>query len=133
MDENELQEQIKGLSRKQRICLGIQILLIALSIVFYQYAIMLLPAHFIVVMTFGGGLSNKATSLARKKYPDVPLRAGYIGKGAGWDPYIMEEAKRFNDDLTVKILKFNHWTVYCFLAAMAGNVFMWCLSAALVF
>lgn len=133
MDENELQEQTKSLLQKQQTCLKIQILLIALSIVFYKCAIVLLPAHFIIMVICGGRLSNKATSIARKKYPDVLLRTSYTGKGAGWDPYIMDEAERCNDNFTVKILKFNHWTVYFFFAAMLGNVFMWCLATALVF
>jgi len=114
-------------------CLTIQKLLIVLAIVFYQCAIVLLPAHVVLVIVCGGILSNQATSLARGKYPDVPLRACRIGKGEGWDPYIMEEAKRLDDSLTVKQLNFNRWTIYHVVVGVLGNVLMWFLSAALVF
>lgn len=50
-------------------------------------------------------MSNKATSLAWEKYPYIPEQGSCVGKGAGYDPYIMAEATRFNDDLTVKLLK----------------------------
>lgn len=99
--------------------------------VFYRYAIISLPAHMAVLLTFGGVLSNKAVALAREKYPYVLLRVGRFGKGAGWDPYILEEAGRSNDRLTIKILRFQHWSIYCFLAALLGNILMWCFSAVL--
>ena len=133
MDKAGLQERMRKLLQRQRICLTIQKLLIALAIVFYRYAIILLPAHVAFVMICGGILSNQATSLARQKHPDVPLCAGRIGKGEGWDLYLMDEAKRLDDSLTVKLLKFNRWTVYHVVAAVLGNVLMWFLSAALVF
>ena len=133
MDKAGLQERMRNLLQRQRMCLTIQKLLIALAIVFYRYAIVLLPAHVAFFMICGGIFSNQATSLARDKYPDVPLRACRIGKGEGWDPYIMEEAKRLDDVLTVKLLKFNRWTVCHAIAAAVGNGSMWFLSAALVF
>lgn len=133
MDEDELREQMRGLLQKQQICLWAQRFLGVLTIIFYRHAILLLPIHLAIAMIWGGILSNQATFLARKKYPYVLLRTSCIGKGAGWGPYIMEEAASHNDNLTVKILKFNHWTVYHCVAAMFGNVFMWFLSAALVF
>ena len=45
----------------------------------------------------------------------------------------MEEAKRLDDALTVKLLKFNRWTIYHVVVGVLGNVLMWFLSAALVF
>ena len=133
MDKAGLQERMRKLLQRQRMCLTIQKLLIALAIVFYRYAIVLLPAHVAFFMICGGIFSNQATSLAREKYLDVPLRAGRVGKGEGWDPYIMDEARRLDDALMVKLLKFNRWTVYHVVAAALGNALMWFLSATLVF
>lgn len=129
MTENELQERMKHLYQKQRICLNIQKLLIVLSIVFFKGAFILLTAHVVFLIVYSNILCNRATSLARTKYPYVPM--GRVGKGIGWDPFIITEARRHNDNLTVKLLKFNYWTVYCFAAAMIGNVLMWLLAAAL--
>lgn len=133
MDKAELRERMDKLFQRQQICLNVQKLLIVFTTVFYKCAIVLLPAHIAIVIVCGGILSNQASALASEKYPHVLLRTSYIGRGAGKDPYIIDEAKRRNDNLTVKILKFNNWTIYCFLAAMFAHIFMWCLSAALVF
>lgn len=129
MDENELQSSMERLYIKQQRCLIIQKILTLLTIVLYKYGVILLPAHLMIVLIFSGILSNKATSLSREKYPHVLLRTSRIGKGYGWDPYIIEEAKRVNDELTVKILSFNWRTIYCFLAAMLGNALIWILAS----
>lgn len=129
MTERELNQHMERLSRRQRVCLSVQVLLAALSVIFYQYAVVLLPAHMATVLIPGGILSNKATELARQKYPYVPLRTGFIGRGAGWDPYIIDEARRLHDDLTVQVLNFGRRTIYCLLAAALGASLMWCFAA----
>lgn len=129
MAERELNEHMERLSRRQRVCLNVQALLAALTVIFYQYAIVLLPTHMVVVLIPGGILSNKATRLARQKYPYVTLRTGFIGRGAGWDPYIIGEAKRLHDGLTVQVLNFGRRTIYCFLASALGTILMWCFAA----
>lgn len=129
MDEERIQSSMERLYAKQRRCLIIQKALIVLSVVFYRYGIILLPLHLAIVIFFGGILSNKATSLSREKYPYVPLRTSRIGKGYGWDPHIIEEARQINDELTVRILSFNRRTVYFFLAAMLSNALIWILAA----
>lgn len=129
MTERELNERMERLSRRQRVCLSIQALLAALTVIFYQCAILLLPAHMVVVLIPGGILSNKATRLARQKYPYVSLRTAFLGRGTGWDPYIIDEAKRLHDGLTVRVLSFGRRTIYCFLAAALGAALMWCFAA----
>lgn len=85
----------------------------------------MLFVHVGILIFYSNALSLKATRLARKKYPYVPI--GPSGKGFSWDPYIMDEANRLNDCLTIKILQFNIWTVCCFGIAMIGYVLIWLL------
>ena len=106
-----------------------QKLLIILTIVCFKYGVIALFLHIAIVIIYGGVLSRKATSLARKKYPYVPI--GPVGMGASWDPYIIDEANRFKDNLTVKILKYNTKTILHFGIAMTGFCVMWILAAAL--
>lgn len=129
MTENEIKERMESLLQKQQQCLKLQKLLIILTIGFFKYGVIPLFLHIAIVIIWGGILSNKATSLARKKYPYV--RIGRVGIGASWDPFIIDEANRLNDNLTVQILKYNIWTLGHFACAMIGYCVMWIIAAAL--
>ena len=96
---------------------------------FFKYGVVPLFVYAAIIRICGGILSNEATSLARKKYPYVPI--GRVGGGLSWDPYIRDEAKRFHDDWTVDILKYNVSTVLHFGAAMLGYLLLWMLADAL--
>ena len=98
-----------------------------MTVAFFKFGVVLLFIHVAILILYSNTLSSKATLLARKKYPYVPI--GPYGKGSSWDPYIIEEAKRLNDNLTVRILKYNIWTVCCVGAALLGYIFVWILSS----
>lgn len=121
--EDELQFRMQILYEKQHRCLKVQKVFIFLSIVFFICAIVLLPVHFLFALIVGGPMANKATSLAREKYPYV--RIAWTGTGSDWNLPLIIEAERFNDYLTVEILKFNSRSLQCFATAMLGNILMW--------
>lgn len=129
MSDQELQSCMEELYRKQQKFIKIQKIFIMLSIVLFYFAIIWLFAHIALLIIWGGYLSNKATSLARKKYPYVRLQR--VGKGVSWDPAIITEATLFNDDLTVKIIKFNNLSMFYYGVAFFGNILMWVLAAFL--
>lgn len=124
MTEQQLQQQMKALLAKQQSCLWIQKILLVLSILFYPFAILLLPAHVVWIILRGSSLSNQALSLAREKYPYVPMAVTLGGK-VEWEACIIPEARRLQDDLTVRLLKFNRYTLYYGAAALLGNGLMW--------
>jgi len=97
----------------------VQVLLIILPVIFdTKYSVILLFIHGIFSNLFGPIYSSKASSLARKKYPDVIAYTSFIGKGFGWDPYIEKEAERLGDTVTVEMLRFNRYSICLFLLAM---------------
>jgi len=78
--------------------------------------------HAFIAIPFCVVFSWRASSLARKKYPYVIAYTSYIGKGAGWDPYIESAAERYGDIATVNMLKFNRRSIGCLLVAMVSYV-----------
>ena len=106
--KNELQERMERLYRQQQKCFKFQILLGVLASMFSQnengYGVILLFGLAAMVIICGVIFSNKATSLALKKYPYVLTWPP--GKGYSYDSYIIHEARCSNDPLTVQILKY---------------------------
>lgn len=80
--EDGLQERMERLSSRQGLCLKVRAALAVLTLVWYELAAAVLPAHMAVVVLWGGPLSDRAAALARERYPGVPARVGVIGKGA---------------------------------------------------
>lgn len=113
---------MERLLEKQKKCILTQNCLTALTVIFFKYGVFPLFAHAFLIIVYGNILTNKATSLARKKYPYIPI--GPSGKGLSWDPYISAEARSLDDYLTADILKFNRSCILHFFAAMAGYIFM---------
>ncbi len=69
------------------------------------------------------------------KYPFLGHRR--VGSGFSWDPPIIEEAKKCNDKLTVRILRFNYWSlglvalsffVYLFMLTFGSQFLAWQLN-----
>ncbi len=132
MTDEELQACMEELYQKQQKCLKIQKRLVIATMIFFVVAFIPLLAESLIGIIWGGYLSNKATSLARKRYPYISLGPGYGGRGFSWDPWLIAEAKRSNDDMTVKILEFNRSTVNYGVAALLGCCLMWFLAALLL-
>lgn len=120
MLEEELEGKMVKLYRMQRICLALQKALIVLAIIFYLFGMIPVLLSFLLSFLWGTYLRNKADSLARAKYPFVPLAAH------SKNPYapIREEAERQGDSLTVEILAFNWSSLLAVVAAMVAYLFM---------
>lgn len=120
MLEEELEVKMVKLYRMQRICLALQKALIVLAIIFYLFGMIPVLLSFLLSFLWGTYLRNKADSLARAKYPFVPLAAH------SKNPYapIREEAERQGDSLTVEILAFNWSSLLAVVAAMVAYLFM---------
>lgn len=120
MPEEELEVKMVKLYRMQRICLALQKALIVLAIIFYLFGMIPVLLSFLLSFLWGTYLRNKADSLARAKYPFVPLAAH------SKNPYapIREEAERQGDSLTVEILAFNWSSLLAVVAAMVAYLFM---------
>lgn len=120
MLEEELEVKMVKLYRMQRICLALQKALIVLAIIFYLFGMIPVLLSFLLSLLWGTYLRNKADSLARAKYPFVPLAAH------SKNPYapIREEAERQGDSLTVEILAFNWSSLLAVVAAMVAYLFM---------
>ncbi len=121
----ELSNQMSDLKIKQVRFNKVQKLFCIITIMFFPIGVFSLFIHAGLMIFYGNHLSNKATSLAKTKYPYI--MAGPTGKGWGWDPYLIDEAFRENDTLTVEILKHNFRTVLYFGIALIGYIAMWIL------
>ena len=121
MSQDELNSCIEALQKNQRIFLTLQLVLVVLSVILGEKPgtiLMFIQAPIIII--FGWFFSAKASTLARKKYPNVIAHTTIVGKGAGWDPFIEDEAMKQGDNTTVQILKFNRRCVCLFLVGMVG-------------
>jgi hypothetical protein len=120
---------MKAVYQKQQRCLKVQRLLIVIQTVANTYGGIIAVAHTLFSILWGGFLSSKATALAREKYPYVPIGPGYGGRGFSWDTAIMAEASCSNDDLTIKILKFNYTCIWTCIAGLLAYAFVFVLIA----
>ncbi len=120
MLEEELEGKMVKLYRMQRICLALQKALIVLAIIFYLFGMIPVLLSFLLSFLWGTYLRNKADSLAREKYPFVPL----VVYSRNLYAPIREEAKRQGDSLTVEILAFNWSSLLAVVAAMVAYLFM---------
>lgn len=82
-------------------------------------------ANAFICIFWGNRLANKATSLARKKYPYAPIGTGYGGRGLSWDPMLVYVAKRLDDNLTIEVLRFNRTTINYVICSVAGYCIVW--------
>lgn len=122
MTEQELDTEMGKIYEAQQKCLRIQEILVALTFPFYLFGIIAVVLNFLVAVTWGIYLVNKASSLAIKKYPHLGYRR--CGNGISWDPPIIDEAKKCHDTLTVRILRFNYWSLGLVAASMLVYIFM---------
>lgn len=120
MPEETLEAQMTKLYRMQQVCLTIQKVLIILAIIFYLFGMIPVLLSFLLSFLWGTYLRNKADSLARAKYPFVPLAAHSKNPNAP----IREEAGRQGDSLTLEILAFNWSSLLAVVAAMLAYIFM---------
>lgn len=120
MTVQEVETAMEELYEKQQKCLLMQKRLMIAAMVFFVVGFIPLFANAFICIFWGNYLANKATSLARKKYPYVPIGPGYGGRGLSWDPMLIYTAKRLDDDLTIKILRFNRATINYMVRAMLG-------------
>lgn len=104
-------------------------MLIIIQVAANTYGGIFVVAHALLCILWGGSLSRNATALAKKKYPYVPFGPGYGGRGFSWDTTIIAEASRSNDDLTVKILKFNYTCIWTCIAGLLVYAFVFMLIA----
>ena len=132
MTDQEIQARMEELYQEQQKCLKWQKRLLIITMVFFIFTLFLIPAHIAVSMVWAGHLANEATSLARKRYPYVPIGPGVGGRGLSWDLNIMTEASHFDDDITIKILKFRQSSVKYFVASILGCCFMWMFPVLLL-
>lgn len=132
MAEQEIESQMFKVYEAQQKCLKVQELLAALTFPFYLFGFIPLLLNFLVSFAWGIYLRNKASSLAMTKYPSLGPRR--VGSGFSWDPPMIDEAKRRNDNLTVKILRFNYWSlglvavsffVYLFMLTWGSQFITW--------
>jgi len=112
---------VKVYEAQQR-CLKVQEIFVALTFPFYLFGMIPILIDFLITLTWGVYLRNKASSLAATKYPFLGHRR--VGSGFSWDPPIIDEAKRCNDRLTVKILRFNYWSLGLAVASILVYLFM---------
>lgn len=120
MQEETLEVKMAKLYRMQQVCLTLQKVLVILTIIFYLFGMIPVLLSFLLSLFWGTYLRNKADSLAREKYPFVPLAVH------SKNPYapIREEAERQGDSLTVEILAFNWSSLLAVAAAMLAYIFM---------
>ncbi len=122
MQKQELEDQMVKIYVAQQKCLRTQEVFVGLTFPFYLFGIIPVLVNFVISLTWGIYLRNKASSLAAAKYPGLGLRR--VGNGSSWDPPIIEEAKRCHDRLTVKILRFNGWSLGLVAASFFVYLFM---------
>lgn len=122
LTQQELNTQMIKIYEAQQKCLKVQEALVSLTFPFYLFGIIPILVNFLISLTWGIYLRNKASSLAVSKYPFCGSRR--VGNGFSWDPPIIDEAKRCNDGLTVKILRFNYWSLGLVVASILVYLFM---------
>lgn len=122
LSEKELEAQMVKVYDGQQACLRVQEILVALTFPFYFLGIIPILVGFVIILTWGAYLRNKASSLAAEKYPGLGYRR--VGSGFSDDPPIIDAAKRCQDGLTVKILRFNYWSLGLVIASILVYLFM---------
>ncbi len=122
MPKQELEGQMVEIYAAQQKCLRTQEIFVGLTFPFYLFGIIPVLVNLVISLTWGIYLRNKAGSLAAAKYPGLGLRR--IGNGFSWDPPIIEKAKSCNDRLTVKILRFNDWSLVLVATSFFVYLFM---------
>jgi len=109
--DQELQAQMEEVYQQQQKCLRLQKGLGTATLVLVFLGVFPIFAQMFVCIFWGGHLANKATKLVRKRYPYVPIGPGFGGRGLSWDMTLTVTATRFNDELAIKIIKFNSVSV----------------------
>ncbi len=122
LPNQELEDQMVKIYLAQQKCLRIQEVFVGVTFPFYLFGIIPVLANFVISLTWGIYLRNKAGSLAAAKYPGLGLRR--VGGGFSWDPPIIKKAKSCNDCLTVQILRFNYWSLGLVAASLFVYLFM---------
>ncbi len=122
MQEQELEDQMVKIYVAQQKCLRTQEVFVGLTFPFYLFGIIPVLVNFVISLTWGIYLRNKASSLAAAKYPGLGRRR--VGKGFSWDPPMIKKAKSCNDRLTVKLLRFNDWSLGLVAASLFVYLFM---------
>ncbi len=130
LSEEELQAKMNQVYQEQQKCLKIQKVLVVITIFSYLLGFIPLFIHLFIAIIWGTILTNRASVLAKEKYPCLGMCP--VGRGYSWDPPIVEAATRNNDSLTVKILSFNMLSKLIFGAAFLGYGFMLTAGAQLL-
>lgn len=131
MTDQEIQTCMEELYQKQQKCLRVQKRLAIAATVFFLFAFVPLLASMLIGIFWANPMANKATALARQRYPYVTIGSDYGGRGFSYDPKLIAEANYFHDDITVKILKFNRSSINYILRGILGCVLMWFFVAIL--
>lgn len=132
MEGLPLQAEMEILRRQQRICILVQSVFFAASILWFYYGVYIMPTHILIAFFFGRHLANRALKLAGEKYRDVPVPVSI--QGTGTMPYgalLIPEAKRQHDKLTLKLLRFFYISLGLAVGGTLGNIGMWVLLAYL--
>lgn len=132
MTIQEIDVAMEALYETQQKCLQIQKKLMIAAMVFFIVGFIPLFANAFICIFWGNRLANRATSLARKKYPYVPIGTGYGGRGLSWDPMLTYAAKRLDDNLTIEILRFNRATTRYVICALSGYCLVWVVAGKLL-
>lgn len=122
LPDEGLEAQMVKIYESQQKCLRTQEVLVALTFPFYFFGFIPLLLNFFVTLIWGNYLRNRASSLATSKYPGLGYRRG--GNGFSCDPPIIDEAKRRHDTLTVRVLRFNYWSLLLVILSMLIYLFM---------
>lgn len=130
MTKDELQARIERLHKKQTIYMKIQNVWAVLTILSTLFSVeastLILFIGAVFLILFGAVFSAKASSLARKRYPNAIVsymaHASFVGKSAGWDPYVEREAAQLGDNITAETLKFNRRSLTIFLITLVSYI-----------